>query len=134
MKILVFGTYDIFHKGHEYFLNESAKLGSLNVVVARDLTTYEVKGMFPRHDQLKRVKVLQELPYVDNVFLGNEGDKYKIIEEIKPDVICLGYDQESFTKGLKEELEKRGLNVKINRIGSLKPEVYKSSVIREKSR
>ena len=48
MKVLVFGTFDIFHKGHEYFLSEAAKHGSLNVVVARDLTTYEVKGRFPK--------------------------------------------------------------------------------------
>ena len=130
MKVLVFGTFDIFHKGHEYFLSEAAKFGSLNVVVARDLTTYEVKGRFPRNDQLNRVSVLKGLSYVDDVHLGNEGDKYKIIEKIKPHIICLGYDQDSFTDGLEEELNKRGLDVEIKIFEGFQTEKYKSSKLR----
>jgi FAD synthetase len=131
MKVLVFGTFDIFHKGHEYFLSEAAKHGSLNVVVARDLTTYDVKGRFPRNDQLNRVSVLKALSYVDDVHLGNEGDKYKIIEEIKPDIICLGYDQNSFTAGLENELVKRGLKVEIKLLEGFETDKYKSSKLRQ---
>ena len=131
MKVLVFGTFDIFHKGHEYFLSEAAKHGSLNVVVARDLTTYDVKGRFPRNDQLNRVSVLKALSYVDDVHLGNEGDKYKIIEEIKPDIICLGYDQNSFTAGLENELVKRALKVEIKLLEGFETDKYKSSKLRQ---
>jgi len=132
MKILVFGTFDIFHKGHEYFLSEAAKRGSLNVVVARDMTVYEVKKRFPKNDQLNRVGVLKGLSYVDQVHLGNEGDKYKIIEEINPDIICLGYDQDSFTVGLDEELKKRGLKVEIKLIEGFMTDKYKSSKLRDR--
>jgi FAD synthetase len=60
--------------------------------------------------------------------LGNEtNDKYKIVEEIKPDLICLGYDQTAFVNDLEKELKKRGLTTNILRIDAYKPNLYKSS-------
>lgn len=131
-KVLVFGTFDIFHKGHESFLKEAKNYGEvLNVVVARDLTVRKVKGRDPLNNEEKRLNVIQSLDYVDKAYLGRKGDKYEIIEELKPDIICLGYDQDSFTKNLNEELSKRGLNVKIIKIEkSFNPEKYKSSKLR----
>jgi len=36
-KVMVFGTFDIFHPGHRSFLNQAKKYGNyLIVVVARD--------------------------------------------------------------------------------------------------
>ena len=66
--------------------------------------------------------------------MGNEGDKWKIIEEIKPDIIALGYNQSSYTKGLKKGMKERGLKVKIIRLKSYKPEKYKSSLLKNVSK
>ena len=131
-KVLAFGTFDIFHPGHDFFLKEAKKLGDcLNVVVARDATVEDVKGVRPLNDEMKRIAVLQSLECVDKVFLGKLGDKYKIIEELKPDIICLGYDQKHFIERLEAELIERGLNVEIVRIEKcFKPELYKSSKLR----
>ncbi|MBN2094475.1 MAG: FAD synthase [Candidatus Aenigmarchaeota archaeon] len=130
--VLVFGTFDIFHPGHEFFLKEAKKHGdTLEVVVARDKTVEEVKGMAPRNDERKRVFVLQSLDYIDEVILGSLGDKYQIIEALEPDVICLGYDQKAFTDNLGEEIKKRGLKAEVIRINkALEPEVFKSSKLR----
>ena len=59
--------------------------------------------------------------------LGNLGDKYDIIEDINPDIICLGYDQTHFVDKLESELKKRKINAEIVRIKSYKEDVYKSS-------
>ena len=128
-KVLAFGTFDIFHKGHEFYLKEAKKHGNmLNVVVARDSTVKQLKGKYPLNNELKRLAKIKNLDYVDNAFLGYEGDKYKIIKELKPDVICLGYDQGSFTNNLKIILKKRGLNPKIIKFEKgFKPEIYKTS-------
>lgn len=126
-KVLAFGTFDIFHKGHEFYLREAKKYGILYVVVARDLTVKKVKGKSPVNDESERLAKIQSLDYVDKAILGNEKDKYAIIEQLKPDVICLGYDQNSFTKNLKQELNKRGLNPEIIRIKDFKADKYKSS-------
>ena len=127
-KALAFGTFDIFHKGHEFYLKQAGKYGKLYVIVARDSTVKKVKGKYPLNNEKKRLKVIQDLDYVDKAYLGKEKDKYSIIEELKPDIIVLGYDQKSFTSDLKKELRKRGLNIRIIRIKkSFKPEIYKSS-------
>lgn len=131
-KVLTFGTFDIFHPGHEHYLKEAKKYGNeLYVVVSRDKTVLEVKNRKTVNDENKRLEYVRSLDYVDGAFLGSDGDKYKIIEEINPDVIVFGYDQDSFTKNIKEILKKRGLNVEIIKLTKgFKPEVYKSSKLR----
>jgi FAD synthetase len=132
--VLVFGTFDLFHPGHEFFLKEAKKQGDiLEVVVARDKTVEEVKGKKPMDREMKRLSKIHSLDYVDEVILGSLGDKYQIIEAIKPDMIVLGYDQTFFTENLGEELKKRKLKTKVIRLKeSFKPEVFKSSKIRIK--
>lgn len=131
-KVLAFGTFDIFHKGHEFYLREARKHGNtLNVIVARDSTVKQIKGKYPLNNELKRLAVIQNLEYVNKAFLGYEDDKYKIIEELKPDIICIGYDQNSFNKELKNILKKRGLNPKIVKFEkAFKPELYKTSKLK----
>jgi len=127
-KVLVFGTYDIFHKGHEHFLQEARTHGDhLTVVVALDETVQKVKGHAPRNPQELRRATLLEKSYVDEALLGNPGDKYAIIEAVHPDVICLGYDQQTFTETLSEELGKRNIYPEIIRLEAFHPEKYKSS-------
>jgi FAD synthetase len=128
-RVLVFGTFDILHPGHEYFLKQAKKQGGeLVVVVARDSTVKQVKGEQPHHDENFRLSNIQNLDYVDKAMLGNKtNDKYKIVEEIKPDLICLGYDQKAFVDDLEKELKKRGLSASIMRIDAYKPDIYKSS-------
>jgi FAD synthetase len=132
-KVLAFGTFDIFHPGHEHFLRQAKSYGDeLVVVVARDSTVRELKKSRPVHDEFFRLGVIRALDYVDDARLGYEGeDKYKIIEDIRPDIICIGFDQEAFTQGLDKKLLERGLKAKIIRIDAYKPEHFKSSHLRE---
>ena len=128
---MVFGTFDVLHPGHEYFLKESKKHGDeLIVVIARDLTVKEIKGKLPLNNELKRLNAVKKLKYVDKALLGNLRDKYRIIEDIKPDVICLGYDQNSFTANLKNELKKRALLIDIYRILPYRKDKFKSSKLK----
>ena len=50
----------------------------------------------------------------------------------RPQIIALGYDQSAYTEDLQSNLEKKGLKVKIFRLKSFKPFIYKSSLIRRK--
>ncbi len=131
-KVLAFGTFDIFHQGHEFFLKSAkAQGGLLYIVVALDSTVTKVKGREPLNNQNARLAVLQTLEYVDVVMLGSEGDKYSIISDIDPDVIFLGYDQTAFVEGLAAGLIEKGITAKIVKFQkSFKPEVYKSSKLR----
>ncbi len=130
--VLVFGSFDHLHKGHEELFRMAKEYGDrLKVVVARDVTIEQVKGKKPLYNEEERCVVVAKHPLVDKVVLGNSGDKYEIILQEKPDVICLGYDQRVFTVGLAKELAKRGLRPMIIRLPAFKPELYKSSILKK---
>lgn len=132
-RVLVFGSFDFLHKGHHYLFESARKLGDeLFVVVARDETIKKVKGHDPKFDENERVRHVKEVSFVDDAFLGSKGNKFDIIQKINPDVIALGYDQESFTGELDNELRRRKLDVKIVRLKAFKPEVFKSSKFKDK--
>jgi len=126
--VMCFGTFDILHPGHLYFLKECRRYGDkLIAVIARDATVEKVKEKKPKYNERERQEHIQDLKIADKVLLGYETDPYEIIEEINPDVICLGYDQNSFSENLQEILDKRGMKPQIIRIRPYKEHTYKSS-------
>ena len=126
---MTFGSFDILHKGHEHYLEEAKSYGDyLVVVVARDKNIIRFKGEKPKHDENYRLEKVRKLNFVDEAVLGNEDDIFEVLEEYKPDIICLGYDQKA--EGLGEEIKKRGLKIEIKRAKPFKPEIYKSSKLK----
>jgi FAD synthetase len=127
---LVFGTFDGLHPGHINFFQQAKKLGDeLIVVVARDATVEKVKGRRPRKNENARLSDARNAGIAGEVLLGNLGDPYAIIKQIKPDIIALGYDQNSFTKNLPDYTKKENLKIEIMRLMPHKPETYKSSLL-----
>lgn len=130
--VLVFGTFDGLHEGHlDFFRQAKARGTRLVVVVARDTTVEEVKGHTPTEGELRRLEEVKKSDFVDQALLGHRGDKYRIVEEVRPDIIALGYDQNAFVSSLEEELVKRNLKAKIVRLEPYHPEKYKSSLLKK---
>lgn len=119
-KIATFGVFDILHLGHVIFLENCKNIdkdSELIVVVSRDSTVLREKGKKPIMSEQERKKILESLKPVDRAVLGHEGlDKFRIVEEIKPDIIVLGYNQPWDEEELKKRLKKRGLNVEVLRL------------------
>lgn len=130
-KILVFGTFDGLHEGHIDFFRQAKEHGDyLMVVVGRDSTVFGVKKKLPAQNENERLGAIQKAKYVDYARLGNEEvSRYEVIREMKPDVICLGYDQTHFTEKLEEKIKNMGLKIKIIRLKAYKPEQFKSSLL-----
>ncbi len=101
--VLVFGTFDVIHPGHKWFLQQAGKLGGrLVAAVARDNFIKEWKGHAPVLDETRRMEALEESGYVASAILSDEDIRtYGVVLIAKPDVICLGHDQ----KALKDDLE-----------------------------
>jgi FAD synthetase len=119
VKVMASGVFDIIHLGHVHYLKESKKLGDeLVVVVATDDTVRRFKHE-PINSEQIRVELVGELKPVDKAVLGHEGDMYKIVEELEPDIITLGYDQSFNTDEIRSELDRRGLKVKIEKVSEL---------------
>ncbi|HDM25045.1 FAD synthase [Euryarchaeota archaeon ex4484_162] len=115
VRVMATGTFDLLHIGHLYYLEEAKKLGDeLIVVIANDETVRKNKHN-PVTPQEMRRKLVEALKPVDKAVIGYKNDFLKIVEEIKPDIIALGYDQKFDENKIKNALKKRGLNIKIIR-------------------
>lgn len=131
-KIMIFGTFDILHYGHLQLFRRAKRRGDrLIAVVARDANVLKVKGARAFHTEQERKAFLDHIDYIDQAVLGNMDDVYQVIKKIKPDVICLGYDQRVFVENLKEKLKEFQLNAKIVRLKPYKADAYKTSKIKE---
>lgn len=119
VRVVATGVFDIIHLGHLHFLEKAKDLGDeLVVIVARDSTARKMKHE-PITSEGMRVELVQALKPVDRAVLGYEDDMFKIIQEVRPDIIALGYDQQFDENQLREELEKRGISAKVIRMPHL---------------
>ncbi len=130
---MAFGTFDILHAGHEYYLKQAKQLGdNLIVVVARDRTVRQVKGENPLNNERKRLNALKKSGIADKVILGDLTDKYKVVRKYRPGAIALGYDQLVFTQKLNKTFIDLNMDTRIVRMDAYFPQVYKSSLLKKR--
>ncbi len=131
IRIMVFGTFDMIHEGHEDFFRQARSLASepyLIVSVARDVSAARVKGFPPRRAENERLTAIAVHPLVDQAMLGDEIGYLEHIAEAKPDVIALGYDQDGeYVNNLEKDLREANLAITVARLKSYLPELYKTS-------
>lgn len=125
-KVVATGTFDILHPGHIYYLEQSRLLGDeLHVIVARDVNVrHKPKPILPEEQRLAMVRALKP---VDHARLGDLQDMFRPIEEIRPAVITLGYNQHFREDDIVQALKNKGLEVEVVRIGRYNGEWYCSS-------
>ena len=118
--VVATGTFDLLHPGHVLYLESSKNLGDeLVVIVARDVNVrHKPKPVLPEE---QRRRMVQSLKAVDRAILGVESDIFLTIEQLKPDVITLGFDQHFDISHLEAELSRRGLHPRIVRIEAHEP-------------
>jgi len=130
--VLAGGVFDIIHPGHIHTLNSAKALGDvLVVVVATDTTAQKIKKRKPLHGQNQRKDLVSSLSMVDLCVIGQEGDIFKTVELIKPEIIALGYDQVHQEKFITDGCRKLNLDVKVARLQSPVPEISSSEIERE---
>jgi len=88
------GCFDIIHIGHITLLKKAKSLGDILVVgLNSDESVKKLKGKErPIVPQNERAKILDSIKYVDYVVVFDELTPYKVITEIKPDIIVKGKD------------------------------------------
>jgi glycerol-3-phosphate cytidylyltransferase/FAD synthetase len=91
--VLAGGVFDIIHPGHIHTLNAAKDLGDVLVVaIATDKTAEKMKKRLPLHSQEQRKMLVDALSVVDLSIVGHEGDIFKTVDIIRPQIIALGYD------------------------------------------
>lgn len=132
--VMVFGTFDYLHAGHENLFTQARELGThIIAVIGRDKTVKTIKGFLPDHNEKERMANLKETGWANKVVLGNHKDKSRVVKDYRPNVIALGYDQFAFTYRLEKLLMEIKLDTKIARLQPYRPDMYKSSIIKKQT-
>jgi FAD synthetase len=129
--VMCFGTFDIFHPGHEFYLSQSQKFAhKMTVVIARDHRVFSGKWRDPVHDESVRLQSVQSVFPTAHVILGDERDIFAPIRELHPDLLAFGYDQRVPEDKIRELFP----DITIVRIGGHETEKWKSSLLRRDSK
>ena len=130
--VLAGGVFDIIHPGHIHTLNDAKKLGDLLVVVvATDKTAIKMKKREPLHSAELRQELVSSLTMVDLCIIGDEGDIFRTVDLVKPQIIALGYDQTHQEKFITDGCKKINLDVTVARLESPRPETSSSKIQKE---
>jgi FAD synthetase len=115
-RVVATGTFDLLHPGHLYYLEQSKKLGDeLFVIVARDTNVRHKPAPIIPEEQRRRM--VAALRCVDHAILGDKTDMFRPIDEIRPSIITIGFNQHFDEANLRQQLTARGLISDIVRIG-----------------
>ena len=130
-RIMVFGTFDMIHPGHEDLFRQARSLAAdpyLIVSLARDTSVERIKGNPARHSENERLAVVRAHPLVDEAVLGDAEGYIDHIKKANPEIIALGYDQSGdYVDALERDLAAADLATRIVRLESFEPETYKTS-------
>lgn len=119
-QVVIAGTFDILHPGHIFLISEAGKMGDVIVVVARDRNVLRAKGHPPVISEEQRLFMVQSLKGVSKAILGHESaDNLQIIEELNPDILLLGPNQNVSIEEIQKELQRRGLKTHVQRLKKL---------------
>jgi glycerol-3-phosphate cytidylyltransferase len=94
MRVITFGTFDVFHIGHLRILERARKFGDcLLVGVSTDKMSFEKKRRYPVYTEQERMEILRALTCVDEVFFEESlALKRQYLLEYEADILIMGDD------------------------------------------
>lgn len=126
--VMCFGTFDIFHPGHIFYLTETAKLAKkMTIVIARDTRVTSLKWRSAEDDEETRRKNVEQAFPDAQVILWDEHDIFAPLRTYSPDILAFGYDQRVPEAKIHELFP----TLQMRRIGGFEPEKWKSSKLRK---
>jgi len=122
VRVMAVGIFDLLHAGHLHYVEQAKSLGDeLVVVIAHDDTVRKQKHEPVTGQELRR-RMVEGLKPVDEAIIGNPPGVpiFEILEDVKPDLIALGYDQKHSIAAIRTGLDKAGFkNVEVTRVDGL---------------
>lgn len=116
VRVMTTGVFDLLHPGHIAMLEAAKRLGDeLVVVIARDASAAREKHA-PITPEEHRRHMVGALKPVDRAVLGHHGDYYRIVTELRPDIVALGFDQAYDEAKVAAACAERGVACKVVRL------------------
>jgi glycerol-3-phosphate cytidylyltransferase len=94
IRVITFGTFDVFHVGHLRILERARSFGDYMLVgVSTDELSFSKKGRYPVYSEDERMAIVRALRFVDEVFPEESLElKRHYLEKHKADVLVMGDD------------------------------------------
>ena len=131
-QVLVFGIFDGVHPGHIDFFRQARERGDfLIVAVGQPSASQKLKNKLPKHSLAERIRFVQNVDYVDKAIPGDtEQGSYMVILREKPDIICLGYDQDELAEDLRRWMQTKKTTIPIEFLAPHEPGKYHTRILR----
>ncbi|WP_413111976.1 adenylyltransferase/cytidyltransferase family protein [Thaumasiovibrio sp. DFM-14] len=96
MRVITFGTFDVFHIGHVNILERAKEFGEhLIVGVSTDALNFSKKQRYPVYNENSRAQIVSAIHCVNEVFFEESLElKREYILTHKADVLVMGDDWE----------------------------------------
>jgi len=93
--VAISGYFDPIHVGHLEYIELSKRMGDYLVVIVNNNHQCKLKKGKHFMDERDRIKIVESIKGVDEVFLSIDSDKTvcKSLEKIKPDIFTNGGDR-----------------------------------------
>lgn len=94
VRVITFGTFDVFHVGHVNILERAKELGAFLIVgVSSDALNFSKKGRYPVFDEDHRMRMVNAIYCVDQVFLEESlEEKGEYLKRYSADILVMGDD------------------------------------------
>lgn len=94
MRVVTFGTFDVFHIGHLRLLLRAKELGSTLIVgVSSDAMNFKKKRRWPIYPENERMQIVAALTCVDKTFLEESMEqKRQYLTDNRADILVMGDD------------------------------------------
>ncbi len=103
MKVITFGTFDLYHLGHVNILKNASLYGEIIVGLSSDELNFEKKGRKPIYNYEMRKTILESNKHVVKVFKEESLEKKReYIIKYKADVLVMGNDWQGKFDDLKD--------------------------------
>ncbi len=95
IRVAVSGYFDPIHVGHIEYLKLARRLGDYLIVIVNSNHQCVLKKGKPFMDEEDRMKIVENMKMVDEVFLSIDSDKTvcRSLEKIKPNIFANGGDR-----------------------------------------
>ena len=109
IKVITYGTFDLFHVGHVNLLKRASELGDhLTVAISTDEFNWDAKNKKCHYIYEDRKKIVESIKYVDEVIPETDWEQKKIdVVDHDIDIFVIGDDW----KGHFDFLEDQGVKV-----------------------
>lgn len=132
VRVITFGTFDLFHIGHLRILERARAMGDRLIVgVSSDALNFRKKNLNPIYPQDQRMDIVRAIKGVDEVFLEESLElKRDYILEHRANILVMGDDW----RGRFDELSDVCKVVYLERTPSISTTLVKAEIVQSGAR